>query len=147
MEKKILLKWPLFSIVAITFIGYSIVFPILPLLTIKRGGSVLLAGIIVSVYPIAQIIATPLIGNLSDKYGRKQMMLISLLGSFISFFMIAVSHSFILLLLARFIDGASGGLVAIAQSYIADITPEQERTKGMGFIGAAVNLGFILDQL
>lgn len=147
MPSKAILKWFLFFTVAISFTGYSIVFPILPLLTTQRGNSILISGIIIAAYPLAQIVANPLLGYLSDRFGRKHMLLLSLCGSFLSFLVIASTNSLFLIVLARLLDGASGGIIAIAQSYMADLTTEENRTKGMGFISAAVNIGFIFGPI
>lgn len=147
MHKKSVIKIVIFLIVAINFLGYSIVFPILPLLMRQRGSDVFISGLIIGIYPLAQIIANPVLGHLSDIVGRRKMLLLSLVGTCISFLLIGSSTSLLVLLFARLLDGVSGGVIAIASSYIADITDEKDRTSSLGLISAATSIGFIVGPI
>lgn len=140
-------KFLIFLIVFINFLGYGIVFPILPLLTIEYGGSPLISGILIAAFSIMQVVAMPIMGRLSDRYGRKPLLLFSLWGTVISFIIMGLTHSIFWLLIARIIDGASGGNLSIAQAYIADITTKRDRASGMGVIAASLSLGFIFGPL
>ncbi|MBI2617236.1 MFS transporter [Candidatus Gottesmanbacteria bacterium] len=134
----------IFLIVFINFLGYGIVFPTLPLLTESYGGTPFLSGIFIAAFSFMQVLAMPILGRLSDKYGRRPLLLFSLWGTFFSFFLMGITHSLLWLLIARIIDGASGGNLSIAQAYIADITDRKNRSSGMGIIGAGITLGFII---
>lgn len=140
-------KFLIFSIVFINFLGYGIVFPLLPLLTIQYGGNPLVSGFFIGVFSLMQVISMPILGRLSDRYGRRPLLLFSLWGTFISFVLMGYSKSLVWLLIARVVDGISGGNLSIAQAYIADITDKRDRAQGMGIIGAAISLGFILGPL
>ena len=103
-----------------------------------------LSGILMSVYSVFQFVFAPLLGRLSDQHGRKPILLVSVLGNVISYFLWAVSNSFGLFLISRIISGATGGNISVAQSYIADVTTRENRAKAMGLMGAIFGLGFIL---
>ena len=140
-------KFLIFLIVFINFLGYGIVFPILPLLTIQYGGNPLMSGILIGIFSLMQVIFLPVLGRLSDRFGRRPLLLLSLWGTVISFILMAATRSIFWLLIARIIDGASGGNLSIAQAYIADITDKKNRAGGMGIIAAGITLGFILGPL
>jgi len=140
-------KFIIFLIVFINFLGYGIVFPILPLLTEQYGGNPLISGVLVAIFSLMQIVAMPILGRLSDRFGRKPLLIFSLAGTVISFSMMAATHSIFWLLIARMIDGISGGNLSIAQAYIADVTDRKNRASGMGIIAAGISLGFIFGPL
>lgn len=140
-------KFLIFLIVFINFLGYGIVFPILPLLTIQYGGSPLISGFLIGIFSLMQVIFMPILGRLSDRFGRRPLLLFSLWGTVLSFFIMGVTHSIFWLLIARIIDGASGGNLSIAQAYIADVTDKKDRAGGMGIIAAGISLGFIFGPL
>src|SRR3989338_1114576 len=140
-------KFLIFLIVFINFLGYGIVFPILPLLTIQYGGNPLMSGILIGIFSLMQVIFLPVLGRLSDRFGRRPLLLLSLWVTVISFILMAATRSIFWLLIARIIDGASGGNLSIAQAYIADITDKKNRAGGMGIIAAGITLGFILGPL
>ena len=149
----------IFFTIFIDLLGFGILIPILPQLfanphseffllplgmDIKTG--YLLLGLLVAVYPIGQFLATPILGQLSDRYGRKKILAISLLGTSISYFIFAVgiiTKNIPLLFFARFFDGLTGGNVSVAQAVIADISEPKNRARNFGMIGAAFGLGFI----
>jgi len=137
---------PLFTIFLIVFVdllGFGIVLPLLPYIAEKYQASPFTIGILGATYSLFQLIAGPLLGRLSDRYGRKKLLAISQVGSAIGYLILGMANSLPLLFLARIIDGITGGNISIAQAYIADITTKENRAKGMGIIGAAFGLGFI----
>ena len=137
----------IFLVVFVNFLGYGIVFPLLPIITLDYGGSPLLSGVLIAVFSLMQVIFMPILGRLSDRYGRKPLLIFSLWGTFFSFLLMGLTHSIFWLMIARIIDGISGGNLSIAQAYIADITDKKGRAGGMGVIGAGISLGFIIGPL
>lgn len=133
-----------FGIVALDLIGFGILIPQLGVYGVKFGASPFTAGLLVSVFSLMQLVFSPVLGRLSDRYGRRPVLLISLAGSMAGYLLFAVAHSLPLLFLARVIDGMSGGNISTAQAYVADVTRPEERARGMGLIGAAFGLGFVL---
>ena len=89
----------------------------------------------------------PILGRLSDRYGRRPLLIFSQAGTAISFLILGLSRNFTVMLLARMLDGASGGNILVAQAYVADVTPPEHRARGMGLIGMAFGLGFVLGPL
>lgn len=140
-------KFLIFLIVFINFLGYGIVFPILPLLTEKYGGDPIISGILIAIFSLMQVVAMPILGRLSDKYGRRPLLIFSLWGTVVSFALMGLTHSIFWLMIARIIDGISGGNISIASAYIADITDKKNRAGGMGVLAAGISLGFIFGPL
>ncbi len=140
-------KFIIFLIVFVNFLGYGIVFPILPLLTVQYGGDPIISGVLIAVFSLMQVISMPILGRLSDRYGRRPLLLFSLWGTVLSFAMMGLTHSIFWLLIARIIDGISGGNISIASAYIADITDKKGRAGGMGILAAGISLGFIFGPL
>jgi len=135
---------PIFVIVLIDLLGLTIIIPLLPLYATAFGASPLMIGLLAAAYPLMQFLGAPLLGRLSDKYGRKPVLVISQIGTFAGFLLLAAANSLWLLFLARLIDGISGANIATAQAAISDSTTEKTRTQGLGLIGAAFGLGFII---
>ncbi len=134
----------LFSVVFVDMLGFGLILPLLPYLAATYGASPLIIGLIGAAYPLGQFIGAPLVGRLSDRFGRKPLLLFSIAGTFLSLLMLGFARSIAVILLSRFFDGLTGGNITVAQAYIADTTDEKNRAKGMGLIGAAFGLGFIL---
>ena len=149
----------IFFTIFIDLLGLGILIPIIPLLFVSpfsefymlpiglgvKSGYILL-GLLVAIYPIGQFLATPILGQLSDKYGRKKILVISLLGTSISYIIFAigiVTKNIPLLFIARFFDGLTGGNISVAQAMISDISTNENRARNFGMIGAAFGLGFI----
>lgn len=139
--KKIL---PIFVIVLIDLMGLTIIIPLLPLYAASFGASAVAVGALGATYPVAQFFGAPLLGRASDRYGRRPVLLISQLGTLIGFLILGFAPSLGWLFLSRLIDGLSGGNIATAQAVITDNTTERTRTQGLGLIGAAFGLGFIV---
>jgi DHA1 family tetracycline resistance protein-like MFS transporter len=148
------------SIVFLDLVGVGILIPIVPILlagprspyyilpagyTVQQG--YILLGWLVAIYPLCQFLAAPILGQLSDKYGRRKVLGVSLAGTCVSYIVFAIgiiTKSLPLLFLARGFDGVTGGNIPVAQAVVADITPPKERAKNFGLIGAAFGLGFII---
>jgi DHA1 family tetracycline resistance protein-like MFS transporter len=139
--KKIL---PIFIIVLIDLLGLTVIIPLMPLYATSFGADPLLIGVLGAAYPIMQFIGAPFLGRLSDRFGRKPILIVSQLGTFVGFLMLGLANSLWLLFLARIVDGISGANISTAQAAITDSTNEKTRTQGLGLLGAAFGLGFII---
>jgi MFS transporter, DHA1 family, tetracycline resistance protein len=135
----------IFLTVFIDLIGFGIVIPILPLYAASPDfhASPTAIGWLIGSFSLAQFFFTPILGSLSDRVGRRPVLLFSVLGTSLAFLTMGLAGSFWVLLAARVFDGVTGGNIGTAQAYIADVTPPEERAKGLGLIGAAFGLGFI----
>jgi DHA1 family tetracycline resistance protein-like MFS transporter len=133
----------LFLTVFIDLIGFGMVIPLLPFYAREYGASGTTVGMVAGIYSIMQFFFAPVWGRISDRIGRRPVILISLMASCSGYFLFAFSHSLILLFLSRIIAGVGGANIGTAQAYIADKTTPENRAKGMGIIGAAFGLGFI----
>lgn len=135
---------PIFVIVLIDLLGMTIIIPLLPLYAAAFGASAFMVGTLGAAYPVMQFIGAPLLGRLSDKYGRRPVLIVSQIGTFAGFILLGLSNTLWLLFLSRIIDGISGANISTAQAAITDSTTEKTRTQGLGLIGAAFGLGFIV---
>ncbi len=135
---------PLFSVVFVDMLGFGLILPLLPYIASNWGATPAIIGLISAAYPLGQFLGAPLVGRFSDRFGRKPLLLFSIGGTFLSLLMLGFAQSIAIILLSRFLDGLTGGNITVAQAYIADVTDEKSRAKGMGMIGAAFGLGFIL---
>lgn len=133
----------IFATVFIHLVGFGIVIPVLPLYAERFGASPLVIGLLVASYSIMQSLFAPLLGRLSDRVGRRPVLLISMAGTAVGFLLMGWAQGLGLLFAGRIIDGMTGGSITTAQAYIADVTPKERRSQGMGLIGAAFGLGFI----
>ncbi len=136
---------PLFVIfltVFIDMVGFGIVIPVLPLYAEHFHATPVQIGWLTGIYSGMQIIFVPILGRLSDRFGRRPVLIFSLAGTAIGFLVMGWASSLPLLFLARIIDGASGGNISTAQAYIADVSTPENRSRSMGIIGAAFGLGF-----
>jgi len=139
--KKIL---PVFIIVLIDLLGLTIIIPLMSLYAASFGASAFTIGVLGAAYPMMQFIGAPLLGRLSDRYGRRPVLLVSQLSTFIGFLVLGFANALWLLFLARIIDGISGANISTAQAVISDSTNEKNRTQGLGLVGAAFGLGFVV---
>lgn len=130
-------------IAMVNMLGYGIIIPIMYAYSKKFGLSDFQNGLLFAVYSVCQFISTPIIGRMSDKYGRRPLLLISIIGTAASFFMLAFAPNAIFLFLARALDGLTAGNIPVAFAVISDTTKPEERPKAFGLIGAAFNFGFV----
>ena len=138
----------IFLTVFVDLLGFGILIPILPTFAKKE----LLVnetaiGIAIAIYSLTQFFFNPIFGNLSDKYGRKKIIVICLFLNAMGYVLFAYTHSYFMLLFSRVIAGIGGSSIGVAQAYIADVTKPENRSKGMGMIGAAFGLGFVFGPL
>ncbi len=135
---------PIFVIVLVDLLGLTIIVPLLPIYAASYGANAVVIGILGAAYPVMQFIGAPLLGRLSDRFGRKPILLISQIGTFAGFILMGLSGNITLLFVARIIDGLSGANISTAQAAIADSTTEKTRTQALGLIGAAFGIGFTI---
>ncbi len=135
---------PIFVIILVDLLGLTIIIPLLPLYAASFGADPVLIGALGTAYPLMQFIGAPLLGGLSDRFGRKPILIVSQIGTFIGFLILGVANALPIIFLARIIDGLSGANVAAAQAALTDSTSEKTRAQGLGLLGAAFGLGFII---
>ncbi len=133
----------IFFTVFLDLVGFGIILPLSPYLARQYGATELEMGLLMAIYSFMQFLFSPMWGRLSDRFGRRPIILISLFGSVLSYSFFAFSNQLILLFVARGMAGFFAANISAAQAYIADITPKDKRSVGMGLIGAAFGLGFI----
>ncbi len=134
----------IFAIVFVDLLGFGLILPLVPFYAKLFGASDFVAGLLVASYALAQFFGAPLLGRMSDRFGRRPVLLLSIAGTVLGFVMLGFAGALWMLFLSRVIDGLTGGNITVAQAYIADITDEKNRAKGLGLIGAAFGLGFII---
>lgn len=134
----------IFLTVLVNLIGFGIIIPLLPFYAQTFGASPLTIGMLFASFSVAQLFASPVLGHWSDSWGRRPVLILSLLGTVVSFVMLAVAHSLVMLFAARLVDGLSGGNITTARAYIGDIATDENRAKYFGMLGAAFGLGFII---
>ncbi len=133
-----------FLVVLIDLLGFGIVLPLLPFYAKTFSAGAIAIGLLYSIYSFAQLIFSPIWGGLSDKIGRRPIMLLSTFGNVIAYIMFGLAGSLTVLFLSRLVAGIMGGNISTAQAYVADVTTPEERSKGMGMIGAAFGIGFVI---
>ena len=133
----------IFVTVFIDLLGFGIIIPLLPFYAESFGASAFAIGLLGTSYSLMQFLFSPIWGRWSDRIGRKPIILVGLLGSCVSYVMLALADSLLLLFVARIVGGIAGANIPTAQAYIADVTTPENRAKGMGLVGAAFGLGFI----
>ena len=134
----------IFLTIFVNLVGFGIIIPLLPFYAETFGASPVIVGLLFAVFSLCQLVAAPVLGDASDRYGRRPVLIFSLAGTVVSFVLLALAHSLAMLFVARIIDGLSGGNISTARAYVADITEPQDRARAYGLIGAAFGLGFIL---
>ena len=147
---------PLLLLTFVNTLNFSILIPILPFIIKAYGGGTIMYGVILSTYPFFQFFAAPILGTLSDRYGRRPILLISQAGTMLSWVIFAISYfvphisigvisiPLVIIMLARIADGVTGGNNAVANAYLSDITTQKEKTKAFGLMGGMVGLGLIV---
>ncbi|HKK45753.1 MAG TPA: MFS transporter [Balneolaceae bacterium] len=133
-----------FFVVLIDLMGFGIVLPLLPFYAKNFQASAVVVGLLYSVYSFAQLIFSPIWGSYSDRIGRRPIMLLSTFGAVIAYIMFGLANSLFVLFASRIVAGVMGGNISTAQAYISDITSTEDRAKGMGLIGAAFGIGFMV---
>ena len=150
----------IFVIVFIDLLGFGLILPLLPFYADEFGATPFLVGLLTAIYAAAQLVGAPLLGRLSDRFGRRPVLLISIFGTFLGFLLFGLAVPvgqklaailgmptnqmvLIILFISRALDGFTGGNISVAQAYITDVTTEKDRAKGLGLVGAAFGLGFV----
>lgn len=139
-KKKLL---PIFLIVAVDVLGMTIVLPLLPFYAEHYGASPQIVGLLLMTYSLCQLISGPVLGQLSDRYGRRPLLIVSQFGTLIGFLILGSARSLALIFFSRFLDGITAGNLSLAQAYIADVTEPEERAESFGVIGIAFGIGFL----
>ncbi len=137
----------LFSIILVVFIdllGYSLILPLLPYYAQTFNASQSVTGLLLASYAIMQLIGAPILGRLSDRFGRRPILLLCLVGTTLGFLLMGFANALWMLFFARMIDGLTGGNFSVTQAYISDVSDEKDRSKALGMTGAAFGLGFII---
>lgn len=143
----------IFLIVFTDLMGFGIIIPLLPLYAKQYNASPLDIGLLFSVYSACQFVASPILGVLSDRFGRRPVLVFSQLGSSLGYLLLGVvmnlhwvhtEYALLLIYCSRFIDGTTGGNISTAQAYISDVTTKENRARGMGVLGAAFGVGFAM---
>lgn len=141
MQKRRL--FAIFAVVFVDLLGFGLILPLLPYYAETFDASSTVVGLLIASYAGAQLVGAPVLGRLSDRFGRRPVLLISILGTLIGFVLLGVARSLWVLFLSRLIDGLTGGNISVVRAYITDVTDEENRTRGMGLIGAAFGMGFV----
>ncbi|MFC4550974.1 MULTISPECIES: MFS transporter [Halorussus] len=132
-----------FGVVFLDLLGFGILIPVIPLYALHFGASEFVGSLLIASYSATQFLFAPLLGRLSDRHGRRPVLLLSLAGSVLAWTLFGFAGSLAVLFAARLLAGAMGGNIATAQAYVADVTPPEERAKGLGLLGAAFGIGFV----
>ena len=133
----------IFITIFVDLLGYGIMLPLLPFYVRAQDGGATIAGALSSLYASAQLFAGPVLGALSDRFGRRPVLLVCLLGTSLGYLLLGLANSLPLIFLAVLIDGLTGGNLTTAYAYIADVTTPENRARGMGMVGAAFGLGLM----
>lgn len=141
MDKR---AWVLFPVVFVDLLGFGVLIPIFPLLVQDYGGNPFVVGALIATYSVFQFIFSPILGRLSDKYGRKPVLVVSTVVNALSYLLIYFSQNIWLLFISRIIGGIGGANISVVQAYIADISESHERTKLMALFGAFFAIGFVI---
>ncbi|KPV53343.1 hypothetical protein SE17_10175, partial [Kouleothrix aurantiaca] len=134
----------LFGVVLLDVVGMSMLFPVAAYIVRAYNSDALTVTLLSVIYAAGQFVATPVLGSLSDRYGRRPVLLLSLLGSAAGYVLFGLGGALWVLFLSRLIDGLTGGNISTATAYITDVTPREERAGSLALLGVAFGLGFIL---
>ena len=135
---------PIFLIVLVDILGYTIILPLLPFYTERLGASPFVVGLLISTYAICQLVSGPIIGSMSDRAGRRPLLIVSQVGTLIGFLILSQANALWLIFVSRIIDGLTAGNLSLAQAYIADVTEPNKRAQSFAVIGIAFGLGFLV---
>jgi len=134
---------PILGITFIDIIGFSMLIPMLPYFVTHFGASPFIVGVLFATFSLCQLVTAPLWGNISDRFGRKKVLIVSQIGATIGWAMLAFAPSIGLVFIARIIEGVSGGNISITQAYVADLVEAKDRSRAFGLIGAMFGAGMI----
>ncbi|MDQ6766607.1 MAG: MFS transporter [Candidatus Eremiobacteraeota bacterium] len=134
---------PILGVTFIDILGFSILLPILPYFVKSFGSSDVVVGLLFAVFAGCQFLAGPLWGNISDRIGRKKVLIVSQIGATIGWFMLAFAHTIGMVFLARVVEGVSGGNLSVTQAYVADLVEPKERGRAFSYVGAAFSAGIV----
>lgn len=134
-------------VAVVNALGYGIIIPILYSYSMKFGLTDFQNGLLFATFSLFQFLSTPIIGRLSDKYGRRPLLIMSIAGTAVSFVMLAFAPNILFLFLARSLDGITAGNIPVASAVITDTTEPKDRAKGFGIIGASFGFGFIFGPI
>jgi DHA1 family tetracycline resistance protein-like MFS transporter len=134
----------LFGVVIVDLIGFGIVVPVLPFYADRYGANGTVLGVIIAAYAAAQFVCAPIWGRLSDRIGRRPVMLMTIAGTALSLLFLGLADSVLTIFLARLLGGAFAANVSVASAYVSDVTAAEERTRWMGMLGASFGVGFVL---
>src|SRR3954452_13648917 len=129
--------------VAIDLVGFGIVFPLLPLYATRFHASATTVGAMFASFSVTQLVFAPIWGRVSDRVGRKPVLVLSLVGTAVGTLLTGLAGSLVLLFIGRIVDGASGASVSVAHAAVADVAPPRERARLFGLLGAAFGVGFV----
>lgn len=134
----------LFAVVFVDLLGFGLIVPLLPYYALTFGASHTLVGVLLASYAAAQLVGAPLLGRWSDRIGRRPVLLVSIAGNAAGFALLGLAGSITMLFLSRILAGLTGGNIAVAQAYITDVTDAKGRARGLGLLGVAFGLGFVI---
>lgn len=133
--------WTMLVVVFLAFLGFGILIPVVPLYAKEFGASEFVVGSLIATYALMQFVFSPVLGRLSDRVGRRPVLLWTIAGNVLAYVAFALAGNLLVLFVARALNGAMSANVAVAQAYVANARPEEDRTKGFGLLGAAFGLG------
>lgn len=136
--------WPVWTAVAVDLLGFGIIIPLLPLYAERFGASAFTIGLLFASYSLAQFVFSPIWGRISDRVGRRPILLVTIAGSAIGSLVLGLAGSLPMLFVGRILDGASGASVAVARATVSDVANADQRPRLMGLLGAAFGLGFVI---
>jgi multidrug resistance protein len=134
----------LMAVAFVDMIGFTLVLPLMPLYALKLHANPTIIGLLTASFPIAQLLASPVWGRVSDRYGRRPALLAGLAASAVAYVIFGLAQSLWLLFVSRFVQGLGGGTTGVAQAYVADTMLPQERAKALGWLSAATSLGVVI---
>ena len=134
----------LIAVACVDMLGFAMIFPLLAFYALDLGIRPTLIGVITAAFPVAQLLSAPMWGRVSDRYGRRPVLLFGLGASAVSFVVFGIANSFWLLLVSRFVQGAGGGTTGVLHAYVADTVPPEDRTRSLGWLSASTSLGTMI---
>lgn len=138
---------PILTIVFVDSMGFTIVLPVVPFYALAFGGEPTVVGLIIMCYALAQLIFAPILGRLSDRFGRKRILILAQIGTFGSLLLMGFAWALPILFLARILDGITGANLSTVQSAVSDMTTKEDRARGLGLVGAAAGMGFVFGPM